>query len=139
MMVGEKLGGRYELRAAAGSIALSQMRHDVRDLLMLANVRSDRIDDLQLVLTEMVANAIDASPSPSSPIEITASIEHSTVVMEVIDSGVGSHELRHIEGRPLPGPSAINGRGLAIIARLSEAVTAIRRGEYTVVRVVVAI
>ena len=70
-----------------------------------------RLDDLRLVLSELVTNAIVHGRGPKVDVHLTA--DGSLVRGEVVDAGHG------FDAPPLPSFSAPGGRGLAIVGALS--------------------
>jgi anti-sigma regulatory factor (Ser/Thr protein kinase) len=96
--------------AAAARLLLSELlaRHDVRDEL---------VGDATLVLHELVVNGlVHGEPDERNEIEVSAYLAEDRLVVSVADRGNG--------GMVAPQPftsSGVDGRGLAMVAVLSEA------------------
>jgi anti-sigma regulatory factor (Ser/Thr protein kinase) len=75
--------------------------------------RSDLSDDTELVVSELVANAVQASERDGTPVALRLVLTPDSVLVEVFDSAPG-----------LPAPrkadhAAESGRGLLVVAALS--------------------
>jgi anti-sigma regulatory factor (Ser/Thr protein kinase) len=88
-------------------------------------------DELLLVATELTTNAIEASQSPESRVEVLTCVVDGRVRIDVSDDGEG-FDLADNAG--LPGPDSVRGRGLGIARALSDRLWAERVGTRTVVR-----
>lgn len=89
-------------------------------------------DELLLVVTELVTNAIEASRSPGSRVDVVARLTDHTILVDVVDDGDG-FDLDESTG--LPGPDSVRGRGLAIVRALTDDVRVGRVDDRTMVRV----
>ncbi len=91
---------------------------------------ADQIADASLVVSELMANAIEAAPS-----------DHADVLVEFHGEGVEVRVVNRQCGPPLPAPDQWStplpdqesGRGLQIVASLSDQVTVTNDGQWTVV------
>lgn len=89
-------------------------------------------DDWLLIATELVTNAIEASP-PSAPIDVRLRSTADTVELTVVDHGPG-YDLPPLS-IDVP-PLQLGGRGLVIVRSLSDALETRRVAESTVTRCV---
>jgi anti-sigma regulatory factor (Ser/Thr protein kinase) len=85
-------------------------------------------DDLPLVTTELVANALEASPA-DDPVVVRLEREGSRVRVVVIDDGPGFE----VGALDLPPPDAARGRGLALVAQMVDSVHVERVDGHTIV------
>ena len=107
---------QLRLDAVIGSVP--HARHEMAGWLRKVRVRGDLYDDLALVITELVTNAVEASPGPNAAIEVRADIRNGDqVVLVVTDRGVG-FDMTQDPG--LPNDTAIRGRGLPIVNTLMD-------------------
>lgn len=81
---------------------------------------------LPLVTTELVSNALAASP-PDRLVEVSLAVDGGDVVVSVRDAGSG---LKSRSFAP-PPPTSVRGRGLAIVDRLADQLTIDRVGGQT--------
>jgi serine/threonine-protein kinase RsbW len=106
--------GALLVRHEPASAAL--VRHQLVDDLVRQQVASESIDEVALVATELVGNAVrHARPSASGTIDVSWDIDDSGVTLRVYDPS---------EEAPTPRtPSAeeASGRGLTIVATVSDA------------------
>jgi len=80
---------------------------------------ADLVDDAALLLSELVGNAVrHAVPLPGGVLRVGWDVRQDRVLLQVVDGGsTGAH-------RPVvlhPGPEAVTGRGLTIVARIASA------------------
>jgi anti-sigma regulatory factor (Ser/Thr protein kinase) len=107
-------------------------RHAVVSFLTDHSVPSAVIDDLELLTSELVTNAVihpDSSDDHTVHVEVETS---DTVVIAVSNVGPSGAIPPVDEWRPAP-PLAVSGRGLGIVRRLCDAVSVEQRGDLTVV------
>lgn len=132
------MGGRRStavdlgVHAAAHRCSVPSVRHLVGAWLDEHAIDGHLGDELLLVVTELVTNAIEASRSPESHVEVVARLTDHTVRVDVIDDGEG-FDLDRSTGSP--GPDSVRGRGLAIIRALTDDVRVGRIADRTLVRV----
>ena len=92
-------------------------RHKASDILDQWRVSSERIETAQLLITELVANAVKFGkpPGASLPAEISLALRllGDTLVIEVSDQSAGLPVLRPADGESL------DGRGLHLVHSLS--------------------
>ncbi|MDZ7677712.1 MAG: ATP-binding protein [Acidimicrobiales bacterium] len=122
-----------EVRLVASVDAVPTARHRVSR--WLAQARTDRVmnDELALVVTELVTNAVEASPGPDATIEVHGHFDRGpTVVLQVSDHGRGFDLARSLE---FPAVRAVRGRGLPIVDALTDDLVVERRGDTTVVEI----
>jgi anti-sigma regulatory factor (Ser/Thr protein kinase) len=110
-------GLRLRFRASVDSVP--HARHRLSDWLAELDVPRSTIDDMALAITELVTNAVEASPSASAPILVHATHSGRELCIEVIDEG---HGFSLAETTSRPGPSSIRGRGLPIVRALVDLV-----------------
>jgi anti-sigma regulatory factor (Ser/Thr protein kinase) len=124
---------RLELEIAARPAEVASARHAVVRHLRNCGVSSVVIDDIELVTSELVTNAI-VHPRPTGrPNVVHVHLAVSDVV-ELAVANVGStatipdvHEWTQVPS------AAISGRGLSIVRRLCDDVVVAQRGEHAVV------
>ncbi|HSL56268.1 MAG TPA: ATP-binding protein [Acidimicrobiales bacterium] len=129
------LDGHGEVDLGVDVVARTDAVPAVRHLLAcwLRDLQADRrlIDDMVLVVTELVTNAIEASTEDGSRVGVSAAAADHTIEIEVTDDG-GGFELGPAVG--LPGPRSSRGRGLGIVNALCDHVEVRRDRGRTVVR-----
>lgn len=111
--------------------SLPRVRHAFVDWCTDRRIDDQTIDELAVVVSELCTNAVEASPSPDSPIHLVASISDDRMVVEVRDRGPGFDQ--GIPERP-PAPSVLRGRGLVIVRALVDELSTGRDGSWTVMR-----
>jgi anti-sigma regulatory factor (Ser/Thr protein kinase) len=128
-----RAGLPLEVRLPASVQAVPTARHKVARWLSHARVDSEVRDELALVVTELVTNAVEASPGPSASIEIQVRFGAGpAIILQVADEGSGFD----LSQQPaLPTERAVRGRGLPIVHALMDELTVERRGDHTVVEV----
>jgi anti-sigma regulatory factor (Ser/Thr protein kinase) len=94
-------------------------RHAVARFLTDHGVSSVVIDDVELVTSELVTNAV-VHPEISAPIHVEVEVGEG-VVLAVSNVGSAAPIPDTADWRPAP-PFALSGRGLGIVRRLSDAV-----------------
>jgi anti-sigma regulatory factor (Ser/Thr protein kinase) len=108
---------RLRFRASVDSVP--HARHRLSDWLIELEMSRTVVDDMALAITELVTNAVEASPTASAPILVHATYIGQDLCIEVIDEGQG-FTLDDSEARP--SPKSIRGRGLPIVRALVDAV-----------------
>ncbi len=85
--------------------------------LQMAGVPDQAVGDAALVISELISNAIlHAYPLPGEQIQVTWSVDGEAVELAVSDGGSAT-----MPKVSQPPAAAIGGRGLAIVAHLSQA------------------
>jgi len=112
--------------------AVAGVRHAVVDHLLAHGVPSMVVDDAELVVSELVTNAI-IHPRPSGPPWVHVHVEVGEHVEISVANNGSAAEIPPVD-EWLPAPAvARSGRGLAIVRRLCDAVTIQQSGEHAVV------
>lgn len=105
--------GALLVRHEPASAAL--VRHQIVDDLARQRVASDSIDEVALVATELVGNAVrHVRPSASGTLDVSWDIDDSGVTLRVYDPS---------EEAPMPRQASADeasGRGLTIVAAVSD-------------------
>lgn len=120
---------RLHLDLAANPPEVSRARHGVVDLLARAGAPSTIVDDIELVVSELVSNAV--VHGRPGPVHVEVAVDDE-VVVAVANQG-RSEGIPAVEEWMLPGPEAVSGRGLAIVRRLTDHVAVRQSGDMTVV------
>lgn len=110
-------GLRLRFRASVDSVP--HARHRLSDWLAELGVPKSTVDDMALAITELVTNAVEASPTASAPILVHATYSDHDLCIEVIDEGQG---FTLDDSSDRPGPQSIRGRGLPIVRALVDLV-----------------
>lgn len=124
----------FEFALRDGFRALSFARHGLADWLRAQDAGSAVIDEVQVAVSELAANAIEASPDGRA--DIRASVEDHRLRVVVSNDG-GSQPFTWTASTAVEDPTALRGRGLRIAAGLAdsvEVVTVGRRTEATLIR-----
>lgn len=98
--------------------AVPRARHELIRWLNKRRVAQEITEEIALVVTELVTNAIEASPGPSARIEVEVHVEDQRVVLKVRDQGTGFPEPATTPS--LPDSSQPRGRGLPIVSALMD-------------------
>ncbi len=112
----------------AGLSEMAGIRTTLRYWLSRHAISGERADQLLVVMSEIVTNAIEASP-PQSSIVVSWSMDADEVHMSVEDPGPG---FVYEETEPV-GPAAVRGRGLTVVEAWTDRLSVTRRAEHTVV------
>lgn len=89
------------------------VRHRLAADLVGQGVVLDSVDEVVLVASELVGNAIRHTPANGNELRVTWRLEDDDVIVSVTDSGAGWPAMRNAADREL------SGRGLAIVNTLS--------------------
>ena len=104
--------GMLAVRHDPASAAL--VRHSIADDLATRAVAPDSIDDVVLVASELVGNAVmHAAARYDQDLDVTWDVESDTVVVQVLDGSVD------LPRRRSTSDTKTGGRGLAIVAALA--------------------
>ena len=123
-------GSVLHLRLRASIDSVPTARHTLRSWLEEMHLPRDVVEDLALAVTELVTNAVEASPSAASEISVQASCNDHHIYLEVVDDGPG-FDLDDTNVAHGPGPQSIRGRGLSIVQALVDLVSVERSAERT--------
>lgn len=116
--VSHSRGSTHNVRLRFHPTAAGAARLHVTEFLSSRNLPPDVIDDARLVVSELVANAVQhGRPSPDGFLNLAWEIEASNLVLSVEDGG--DQPIRQRE----PTPESVNGRGLHIVESLSNSWT----------------
>jgi serine/threonine-protein kinase RsbW len=107
-----------DLRLDAVIGAVPEARHRLANWLSRSRVEREIRDELALVITELVTNAVEASPGPNAKIEVRAEVTDGPHVRLVVTDAGGGFDL--IGSPRLPSDRAIRGRGLPIVNALMD-------------------
>jgi anti-sigma regulatory factor (Ser/Thr protein kinase) len=121
-----------EVRLPARIEAVPEARHELARWLSGAPVSREIADEFALVVTELVTNAVEASPGPRAHIAVRARLDPHEVVLLVSDEGEGFHL---VSSPSLPSSASVRGRGLPIVSALMDEMTINRRDGRTEVEV----
>ncbi|GAB2473346.1 ATP-binding protein [Jatrophihabitans fulvus] len=100
------------LRVRHDATSAGEVRRKIAADLAARSVTPDAIDDVVLVASELVGNAVTHAAEHGS-LDVAWQLEDSTVIVRVRD---GSSEQPHVRTVPETSP---NGRGLAIVAAVA--------------------
>jgi serine/threonine-protein kinase RsbW len=126
---GDSMTGRLVLRLRADTADVSHARHEVAAYLADRGVSSTVVDDMELVTSELVTNAVVHGRRGMIGVEVDAEGE---IVVTVSNHGPSQAIPPIAEWRPGP-PQARSGRGLGIVRRLCDAVAVLEIDDTTVV------
>ena len=87
------------------------VRREVAADLHAHAVTPDSVDDVVLVISELVGNAV--THSGDGDLDVAWTVEDDVVIVRVHDASPEAPQLRHVDA------SSTNGRGLAIVAALA--------------------
>lgn len=104
---------RVDLAAEIANVAVA--RQTVRR--WLSGLTDPVVGDVELIVSELVTNAIDHGPEGSVVVEVD---HDDSVVRASVTSAAPSVELPSPDRWALPTPDATSGRGLAIVRRLAD-------------------
>lgn len=123
-------GPALDLRFRATIAAVPVARHSLGRWLAELDVDRTVRDELALVVTELVTNAVEASPGPHHEVVLRASCDDDGIHLSIVDEGDG---FDLADSPATPEPTAIRGRGLPIVKALMDHVTVERQDRRTVV------
>lgn len=103
--------GTLLVRHDAASAAA--VRRQVAADLTTRSLTADSVDDVLLVISELVGNAITHA-ADSGELDVVWQLEGDTVTVRVSDDSTDLPQLKHVDA------SATNGRGLAIVAAIAQ-------------------
>jgi anti-sigma regulatory factor (Ser/Thr protein kinase) len=126
---GESMTDRLVLRLRALPADVSQARHEVAAFLAARGVSSMVVDDVELVTSELVTNAVVHGRRGSIGVEVDTESE---IVVTVSNLGP-AHLIPPIDEWRAVSPLAPSGRGLGIVRRLCDDVAVLEIDDTTVV------
>ena len=100
----------------AATAALPRARGDLADWLRLQGVPDVVNDELLVVASELLSNAISASQDPDQELEVAASVDDDCVTLEVTNPPAS--EFRVVDRWDYDDPLRPGGRGLIIVESL---------------------
>lgn len=106
-------GDAFVSRFAAQVTAVSTCRKAFVGWMRRAEVDSDAVDDLEVVFSELAANAVAASPEESDDVHVHAHLDGGVLTLEVSNRTV-RHEPRPVSVPDLDDTLREQGRGLLI-------------------------
>lgn len=92
--------------------AVPDSRHEFVSWMRSAELDDETVEDLEVVYSELAANAVAASPQPSDEVRVQAEIDLGTLVLEVSNRTEDPQQLPQTPD--LDDPLRSNGRGLLI-------------------------
>ena len=116
-----------DLRLRASVHSVPSARHHMARWLDALSLPDEVVDDMALAVTELVTNAVEASPD-GGEVVVRATYHPPDLCLEVVDEGPGFHLHDPPEN---PGAEAIRGRGLPIVRALVDLVEVERDGRRT--------
>lgn len=103
---------RFDSRLEATSVAVAESRDAFEAWLRTTDADHDVVDELMVVFSELVANAVQASPEGARGIGATAWVEDGSVVLCVTNPVVAPTPVSEPD---LGDPLRTGGRGLLIV------------------------
>ena len=122
----------FDVPARRDEVAIA--RHIVVEHLSERGVSSVVVDDMELVTSELVTNAI-VHPRPSGRADVVVHVHldvSDAVVLSVANLGAAD-AIPAVDQWHAASPAALSGRGLGIVRRLCDEVAVEQRGELAVV------
>ncbi|MDZ7674289.1 MAG: ATP-binding protein [Acidimicrobiales bacterium] len=107
---------RFPETVVAGNAELSEARRSFADWLTALGVATGRIEDLLVVFSELVSNAVRETPDGAEPATVCAAADEAAVRLEVtnvVDDGHGG-SIDH--DWDLDDPLRSGGRGLVLVS-----------------------
>ncbi|HEY1118702.1 MAG TPA: ATP-binding protein [Acidimicrobiales bacterium] len=103
----------FSARFDAHVAAVPETRRRFVDWMRTAALEDEAVEDLEVVFSEVAANAVAASPSPSDEVHVLAQLDETVLVLEVSNRTDALEELPLV-APDLDDPLRPNGRGLLI-------------------------
>src|SRR4051794_19961044 len=122
-----------DLVVEADPAQVTAARHAVVEHLSRNGVSSVAVDDLELVASELITNAVVHPPVSSDAVVLVHVEVADSVAMTVANVG-WADRIPPVDTWLPAAPDAVSGRGLGIVRRLCDEVAVEQRGELTVVR-----
>lgn len=103
----------FSARFDAHVEAVPETRRRFVDWMRTAALEDEAVEDLEVVFSEVAANAVAASPTPSDEVRVLAQLDEAVLVLEVSNRADDLGELSLV-APDLDDPLRPNGRGLLI-------------------------
>lgn len=122
----------YERRLPASPQSLAQFRQSLRGWVATAVEHADRVTDIVLAASELVAATIRSAPDPTTQVVLRAWVDGGAVVVE---SAADAKPHQGDDGVTPPSFDGTEGeRGFSVVAALAETFAVTSRPEGVVVR-----
>lgn len=121
---------RFERHELASMMELAAVREEFRHWLASLSDDDDRIAELAVILSELGANAIEASPPHRPPARLHAWIDDGACTVEVVNHLSG----RETEDWDLDDPLRTGGRGLMLVSAFADQVEVDAGGDTIIIR-----
>ncbi len=139
MLYGESIGDTFEAHVEPTYAAAADLRHRARQWLEEQPLERAVIDDAELVIAELVANAVDQRPA--APIRFEAELGDGSVAVSVANRSSAPPTIdlpsKTPRGPKVDGSLDERGRGLLIVEALSDDLLVVHADGWTTVRCVV--
>jgi len=122
---------RLEFEVPADARSVGEARHAVTTFLVANDVPSVILDDIELATSELVTNAV-LHPVPSEH-HVRIRVEVDTHITLSVANYGPVHAIPPIEHWVPAPPSAMSGRGLGIVRRITDEARVLQDGAWTVV------
>lgn len=116
----------FSLELDAQLESVPRARHELARWMNWSGVPAQIRDEMSLVVTELVTNAIEASPGSSAKVSVWSCLSPDDVILRVIDEGPGFD--LPVGNLTVPQPATDRGRGLPIVRALMDHI-AVRRDD----------
>lgn len=133
MDVTDQQMSRFPQIHVAGNADLSDARHSFSTWLDDVGVGADRVEDLSVVFSELVSNAVRETPDGADPVTVRATADDQGVQLEVTNAV----DERHSETGSdwdLDDPLRSGGRGLLLVSAFVDDVDVDLAGDRLVLR-----
>ncbi len=108
--------------------SLPGLRHSVTTWLAPRHLPDTLLNSIQVVLSELVANAVEAS-GPAEQVDVHLAVQHGAMSVEVRNP---SRRTRPVTIPTMADPLSPRGRGLAIVGSLTDELSLEERDGHTV-------
>lgn len=104
---------RFHTPVVAAASAVAESRAAFEGWIATTGASADAVHEMTVVFSELVANAVDASPNADHQIEASAWTEDGTVVLRIANATTPA--ARPVSTPDLSDPLRTGGRGLMIV------------------------